>query len=73
MRFMRLPSTTPSVTTFSVTTLSVTAIATSLVREPDNYTVVNITDYNVEDQLILYPEIIVHKPQPDNNTIIDIE
>jgi hypothetical protein len=68
MRFMRLPSTTPSVTTFTVT-----AIATSLVRESDNYTVVNITDYNVEDQLILYPEIIVHKPQPDNNTIIDIE
>jgi len=39
----------------------------------ENYAAINIDDYTLEEQLILYPTIIVHTTPLCSNTIIDIE
>lgn len=46
------------------------------VHEPnfETYTVVNINPYTLEEQIIMYPAVVVHQmPKPPAPVIIDIE
>lgn len=44
-----------------------------LINQEIDYTVININPYTLEEQLIMYPVIIIHQTPNYNNTIIDIE
>jgi hypothetical protein len=39
----------------------------------DTYTAINIDPYTLEEQLIMYPMVIVHKSQGCPYTVIDVE
>lgn len=39
----------------------------------DTYTVINMNPYTLEEQLIMYPIVVVHQTAGCPNTVIDIE
>ncbi len=39
----------------------------------DTYTVINMNPYTLEEQLIMYPVVVVHQTVGCPNTVIDIE
>jgi hypothetical protein len=39
----------------------------------DTYTVINIDPYTLEEQLIMYPMIVIHSSQCCPYTVIDVE
>lgn len=70
-------SDTVNVRPFSLVRLfEVTPLKEVKVVEPnfDTYTVVNINPYTLEEQLIMYPVVVVHQsPSGCPYTVIDIE
>ncbi len=44
-----------------------------VVSDYEKYTVINIDSYTLEEQVILYPVVLVHTPVECPHTVIDME
>ncbi len=44
-----------------------------VVSDYEKYTVINIDSYSLEEQVIIYPVVLVHTPVECPHTVIDVE